>query len=102
MMIFRRKVVVWLAAGCLLIPLGRVAFAQDPVRLPEVTIKAGVGHRITGVVRDTLQSLLDGAEVTIPKLKRRAISKADGTFTFDSLPTGTFDVRAPLELRDRD
>ena len=64
------------------------------MKLPEVLIKADAGHRVRGVVKDTLEFTLEGAEITIAKLKRRVVSDVDGSFRFDSLPTGTFDVRA--------
>ena len=72
----------------------RGAQAQDPVRLPQVVIKAEAGHRISGVVRDTLAFLIEGVEVSIGALKRRTTTGVDGSFHFDSLPKGTYEVRA--------
>jgi Carboxypeptidase regulatory-like domain len=71
------------------------ARAQDPGRLPRVTISAEPGPGVmTGVVRDTLGLTLEDVEVTIPKLQRRTTSRADGTFRFDDLRNGTYIVRA--------
>ena len=47
-----------------------------------------------GVVRDTFELTLDGAELSIPRLKRRTFSRADGTFLFDDVPNGKYSVRA--------
>jgi len=83
----------WLAAAA--IGLASRAAAQNPVRLPEVVIKADPGPKaMTGVVRDTLGFLLEGVDITIPQLQRRATTRANGTFRFDDLPRGTHEVRA--------
>lgn len=63
---------------------GRTAQAQDPVRLPEVVIRAQPGpHAMTGIVRDTSLFLIEGAEVSIPKLQRRTLTRPDGSFRFE-------------------
>jgi hypothetical protein len=76
----------------------RAAAAQDPVKLPGVVIKAapnGPGPRLmTGVVRDTAEFTLEGAEVSIAKLQRRTFARADGTFGFDDIAPGKYSVRA--------
>ncbi|MES2177402.1 MAG: carboxypeptidase regulatory-like domain-containing protein [Gemmatimonadota bacterium] len=75
-----------------------LAGAQEPVRLPGVNVTAEwtkPGPRLmTGVVRDTGDFLLDGAEITLPAIRRRTFSKPDGTFRLDSLPRGKYEVRA--------
>ena len=90
----RLILVVTFAAGAVC----RTAVAQDPVKLPGVIVKAAPippGPRLmTGVVRDTAEFTLDGAEVSIPRLQRRAFSRADGTFGFDDIAPGRYVVRA--------
>jgi len=49
---------------------------------------------MAGRVRDTSLFLVEGVEVSIPKLQRRTYSRADGSFRFDSLKKGTYEVRA--------
>lgn len=77
---------------------GGSADAQDPVRLPGVTVKASAplpGPRLlTGIVVDTAGNTIAGAEVTIPELQRRLYSREDGTFRFDSIPRGDYSMRA--------
>ena len=72
--------------------------AQTPVRLPAVTTTAErqpPGARIlTGTVRDTSGVTIDGVEISIPKLQRRRIGGGDGSFRFDSIPRGTYSIRA--------
>ncbi len=71
------------------------ARAQNPVRLPGVTIRAEPGpHAIAGIVRDTLGFVLEGVEITIPQFQRRTSSRADGSFRFDDLRKRTYTVRA--------
>jgi hypothetical protein len=78
-----------------LIMAGSAASAQDPVRLPVVVIKGEPGSGVmTGVVRDVEGFTLEDAEVSIPAARRRTSTRADGSFRFDDLPRGTYDVRA--------
>lgn len=74
---------------------GATASAQDPVRLPGMVItgEAGPGA-LRGMVRDDLKYPVEGAEVLIPSLKRRAYTRGDGTYRFDSLPRGKHEVWA--------
>ena len=75
-----------------------LVMAQTPVRLPTVTTTAErqpPGARIlTGTVRDTSGVTIDGVEISIPKLQRRRIGGDDGSFRFDSIPRGTYSIRA--------
>src|SRR5689334_9983141 len=70
------------------------AAAQDPVRLPGVSVRAAPpapGPKLfAGIVRDTEATPLEGVEITIPELQRRVLSNADGTFRFGDMPKGTF------------
>lgn len=69
--------------------------AQDPVKLPEVVIKADPGpHVMVGVVRDAKKLTLDGVEISIPTAKRSTFTHADGSFRLDSVPKGEYEVRA--------
>lgn len=68
--------------------------AQDPVRLPEVKVTAEGTRIVRGMVMDTSGMPIGGADVTIPTLRRRTTSRADGFFQFDSVPKGKYDVRA--------
>src|SRR6185295_6461913 len=62
---------------------------------PAIVIIADPGPRIlSGVVRDTAQFKLAGVEVSIPSLQRRTITGADGSFRFDGIAKGDYDVRA--------
>ncbi len=81
----------------LLTPLFAVG-AQEPVRLPGVVISAErtpPGPKLfVGVVKDTLALTLEGVEVSIPELKKRTLTKDDGTFRFDGVSRGKYSVRA--------
>jgi hypothetical protein len=71
------------------------ARAQDPTRLPGMTIRAEPGpHLMVGIVRDTFGFPIEGVDVTIPRYQRRTISRVDGTFRFDELRAGKYEVRA--------
>jgi hypothetical protein len=72
--------------------------AQDPVKLPGVKVtgrpdKPGA-NAVAGIVVDTLGNPIGGAEVTIPDLARRLHTRPNGTFRFDSIPRGKYDMRA--------
>lgn len=87
----------WLIAAALL-GVPSLATAQDPVRLPEVIIKAPMekpgARALVGVARDTFATPIDGVEITISELKRRALTNGDGTFRFDQIGEGEYRVRA--------
>jgi len=71
------------------------AGAQDPVRLPAVVTTAAPGPRtMVGIVRDTNAFPLGEAEVSIAKVARRVHTNPDGSFRFDSIKPGKYDVRA--------
>ena len=76
----------------------RQARAQDPQRLQGVEVKAkrvGPGPKLFGgVVRDTAGYPVEGAEIIVPELQRKMLSKGDGRFRFDSMPKGTYAIRA--------
>jgi hypothetical protein len=69
--------------------------AQDPVTLPQVTVKGQAGARfLSGFVKDTMGTPLADATVTIGKLHLLVHTRVDGSFRFDSVPAGKFEVRA--------
>jgi hypothetical protein len=72
--------------------------AQDPKRLPAVVVNAAPDlpgpRKLVGVVRDTVGIPIDSAEVSIPALQRRAFTKLDGSFFFDNIKPGKYEVRA--------
>ena len=51
-------------------------------------------NTITGVVTDTLGMPLGDADVLIDALRRRARTRDDGSFRFDSIPVGTYSLSA--------
>jgi hypothetical protein len=67
--------------------------AQDPTKLPTVRITADA-HSLVGIVTDTSGIPIPDAQVTIPKLRRLIASGPDGSFRFDTVPPGMYDVRA--------
>lgn len=91
------RVRLWLLS-VLAVGAPAVASAQDPVRLPGVVVKAKPappGAKLfVGTVKDTLANPLEGVEVTIPGLKKRVFSTADGTFRFDEVKAGKHSMRA--------
>src|SRR6188768_2118544 len=74
------------------------ALAQQPQRLPAVVVSGTPDppgpRKIAGIVRDTFAIPLDSVEISIIKLQRRLFSKSDGTFRFENVPPGEYDVRA--------
>jgi hypothetical protein len=89
----------WIAiAGALMCAASAAARAQDPVRLPGVVVKAPIekpGPRaLVGIARDTFATPIDSVEITLPDLKKRAITLGDGKFRFDQVAPGEYDVRA--------
>ena len=74
------------------------ALAQQPTRLPPVVV-SGVPdlpgpRKIAGIVRDTFAIPLDSVEISIVTLQRRLFSKSDGTFRFENVAPGEYEVRA--------
>jgi hypothetical protein len=71
---------------------------QDPVTLPEMIVKANIDkpgpRRLVGLVVDTAGVPIPDAEITIPSLARRLYTRGNGTFRFDSIPKGTYSMRA--------
>lgn len=49
---------------------------------------------LTGIVTDTLGTPIADVDVLVIKLQRRMRTRGDGTFKFDSIPPGTYDLRA--------
>jgi hypothetical protein len=78
--------------------LPAIAAAQQPTRLPAVVSVATPDppgpRKIAGIVRDTGAVPVEKVEITIPALSRRAFSGADGTFRFEDIKPGTYDLRA--------
>lgn len=74
------------------------AQAQNPVRLPQVTVTATQAppgpKTLAGTVRDTSNAPIEGAEVTIPRLQRRIMTAENGTFRLGDLPRGKYEMRA--------
>ncbi len=88
----------WVAGVCFALCASRHdALGQDPARLPTVRVNAAPpppgARRIAGVVRDTSGFPVAGVEVSIAG-KRRALSRGDGSFGFEDLGPGTYEVRA--------
>lgn len=81
----------------LLIPF-RPASAQDPARLPAVVVNAAPDlpgpRKLVGVVRDTTGVPIDSVEVSIASLERRTFTKIDGSFLFNDIKPGKYQVRA--------
>jgi hypothetical protein len=71
---------------------------QPPARLPAVVVTGAPdlpgAKKIAGVVRDTSAIPLDGVEISIPELQRRAFSLPDGSFRFEDVKPGQYSVRA--------
>ncbi|MEX2152084.1 MAG: carboxypeptidase regulatory-like domain-containing protein [Gemmatimonadaceae bacterium] len=61
---------------------------------PTDTALTAAGRTIVGIVNDTSDRRIDSAEVYIPSLRRRASAGADGTFRFDNIKPGTYEVAA--------
>jgi len=53
-------------------------------------------NTLTGLVSDTLGNPIPDADVFINELRRRTRTLADGSFRFDSVKTGTYDVGARI------
>jgi hypothetical protein len=66
--------------------------------LPAVVVTARPdlpgARKLAGIVRDTIANSLDGAEVAILELQRRVFAGLDGSFHFENLAPGKYEVRA--------
>lgn len=49
---------------------------------------------LAGIVVDTAGHPIDAVEITIPDLRARAFTRSDGTYRFESVPAGTYQMRA--------
>ena len=94
----RARVALALATTAAFLGAASPGRAQDPVRLPEMIVKAKIdmpgARKIVGIVVDTSGVPIADAEITIPGLPRRLYSRGDGTFRFDSVPKGKYSMRA--------
>ena len=77
--------------ACLLVA-ATAASAQQPGRAgaPPRTGPRTIG----GVVRDTLGNPIDSVDILVASLKRHALTDANGTFRFDDIKPGTYDLSA--------
>jgi hypothetical protein len=79
-------------ACVLAIVAGASAAAQRPTRPPPP--QAARPRTIVGIVTDTLGNAVDSVDVMVGSLKRHALTTSDGTFRFDDIKPGTYDVSA--------
>ena len=49
---------------------------------------------LAGIVVDTAGKPIDGAEITVPDLRARTFTRDDGTYRFENVPPGTYQMRA--------
>ena len=68
---------------------GGVAAAQQPA-----TPRPAGPRTLVGVVLDTIGNPVDSAELLIASLKRHVMSGADGTFRFDDVKPGSYEIAA--------
>ena len=83
-----RRLSLVLALSCFALP----AAAQQPVQTPSVPSAAP--RTIVGIVNDTAGKPMDSVEVFLQPAKRRTLTKADGTFRFDDVQPGAYQVSA--------
>ncbi len=75
-----------------LLTAATAARAQQPGR---VAAAQSAGPRtIVGIVRDTLGNPVDSVDILAGSLKRHALTDASGTFRFDDVKPGTYDLSA--------
>lgn len=75
--------------------LGLLAAASTPAQQPTRPSPPPSGPRmIVGVVTDTLGNVVDSADVVVGQLKRHTLTKSDGTFRFDDIKPGTYELSA--------
>ncbi len=72
------------AASLLAFSASATARAQTP--------QQGSTRTLVGGIADSLGTPIDSADVTIASLRRRVTSGTDGTFRFDKIDPGTYDV----------
>jgi len=60
----------------------------------QAPLKAPGAGLLTGHITDTLGTPLADVAVVITKLKRQTRTRADGSFRFDSVPPGTYEITA--------
>lgn len=71
------------------------AFAASVSALHAQTPRApATPNTIVGVVTDTSGMPLQDVDVTVVKLQRSARTRPDGTFRFESVPNGSYEIRA--------
>ena len=69
--------------------------AATSVDAQQPTLPKPAGPKtLVGIVTDTIGNPLDSVELTISSLKRHAMSGADGTFRFDDIKPGPYQVVA--------
>src|SRR5689334_5804384 len=63
--------------------------------------QAVAGSQLSGVVRDSSNAAIPGADVTVTKtdtgMIRTTVSGDDGTFTFPNLPVGPYQLKVVLQ-----
>lgn len=93
----RARAIRGIATVALFLAASEAQAQNPPARLPAVVVHARPDrpgpNKLAGVVRDTFATPLDVAEIAIPQLQRRIFSRADGSFAFDGLRRGTYEVR---------
>jgi hypothetical protein len=52
------------------------------------------GAVLAGIVVDTAGKPVDGVEITVPDLRARTFTRVDGTYRFENVPPGTYQMRA--------
>lgn len=82
-------VIRWCVVACLISLVGTAA-----LRAQTVEVRSTVFHTVTGVVVDSDSMPLPNVTVMIRKLQRQTLTGADGSFRFDSIPTGTHELSA--------
>lgn len=71
-----------------------LAAAPRPSTAQQAAPKPAGPKTLIGVVTDTLGNPVDSAEVLISSLKRQTTSRADGSFRFDDVKPGKYEVAA--------
>src|SRR4051812_30036242 len=87
------------ALGLVACVVTKRADAQNPpARLPAVVVNAMPDppgpKKVAGVVRDTTGFGIEGVEISIPGIRLRSVSRENGSFQFQDIKPGTYEVRA--------